>query len=49
VGANLNTVVFQPSSPLIMAKTYVATVTTGVKDMASNALAAQVKWSFTVG
>jgi hypothetical protein len=38
---------FQPSAPLAQGKTYTATVTTGVLDLAGNALAQPHAWSFT--
>jgi hypothetical protein len=38
---------FTPGSPLAYATRYTATLTTGVKDLAGNALAANYSWSFT--
>jgi hypothetical protein len=38
---------FKPSSPLASSKTYSATITTGVKDLAGNALVGTTKWTFT--
>ena len=46
------TATLTPSSPLGKQTTYTATVkggSTGVKDMAGNALVASVSWSFTTG
>ena len=40
---------FDPASNLAASTTYTATVTTGVKDVAGNALAAPYAWSFTTG
>jgi hypothetical protein len=45
-----NTATLTPSNPLIRGTTYTATVksgTSGVKDVAGNALAADVSWTFT--
>jgi hypothetical protein len=50
--ATSRTVTLTPSSPLTASATYTATVkggTTGVKDSAGNALAANFTWSFTTG
>lgn len=41
-------VVLDPSDPLTRGATYVATITTGAKDLAGNALAAKKVWSFKV-
>jgi hypothetical protein len=41
------TAVFAPAAPLAPSTTYTATVTTGVTDLANNALAADHAWSFT--
>ncbi len=41
------TATFTPSAPLVAGATYTATITTGVKDMAGNALTANKTWSFT--
>ena len=41
------TATFTPSAPLANATTYTATVTTGVMDLANNALAANHAWNFT--
>ena len=38
---------FTPTSPLAAGTTYTATILTGVKDVAGNALAANYVWSFT--
>jgi hypothetical protein len=43
------TATFTPSTPLANATTYTATITTGVTDLANNALAANFVWSFTTG
>ena len=43
------TVTFTPSGTLAYSTTYTATVTTGVKDVAGNAMAANYTWSFTTG
>lgn len=43
------TATFTPSAPLKKLKKYSVTVTTGVKDVAGNALAADYKWDFTTG
>lgn len=40
---------FQPSSTLNASTVYTATVTTKVRDLANNALAADFTWSFTTG
>jgi hypothetical protein len=41
------TATFTPSAPLASSTTYTATVTTGVQDLAGNAMAANRTWSFT--
>ena len=43
------TATFTPSSNLSYSTTYTATLTTGVKDSAGNAMAANYTWSFTTG
>ena len=43
------TATFNPSAPLANATTYTATITTGVTDLANNALAADYVWNFTTG
>ncbi|MDD5057533.1 MAG: Ig-like domain-containing protein [Sideroxydans sp.] len=43
------TATFTPSSNLAYSTTYTATITTGAKDSAGNALAANYTWSFTTG
>jgi len=40
---------FKPSSPLAPLTTYTATITTGAKDLAGNALLSNYVWSFTTG
>jgi hypothetical protein len=40
---------YNPSSSLVASTVYTATVTTGVKDLAGNALASNLVWSFTTG
>jgi len=40
---------FAPSSSLVNTTTYTATMTTGVKDVAGNALASNKVWTFTAG
>lgn len=40
---------FKPTSSLAASTLYTATITTGVKDLAGNALAANKVWSFTTG
>jgi hypothetical protein len=44
-----NTATFTPSANLASGTLYTATVTTGAKDLASNALAANKVWTFTTG
>jgi hypothetical protein len=43
------TATFAPASALAVNTTYTATMTTGVKDLAGNALANNFAWSFTTG
>src|SRR4029079_608934 len=43
------TATFTPSSPLAYSTTYTAHVTTGVHDLAGNAMASDTSWSFTTG
>jgi len=43
------TVLFAPTANLLPATVYTATITTGVRDLANNALAANHVWSFTTG
>jgi len=43
------TATFNPTAPLASATTYTATITTGVTDLANNALAASKVWTFTTG
>jgi hypothetical protein len=43
------TATFSPASNLASSTTYTATVTTGAKDLAGNALASNFVWSFTTG
>src|SRR4030042_260569 len=43
------TATFTPSSNFAYDTTYTATITTGVKDLAGNAMAADYPWSFTTG
>lgn len=42
-----NTATFTPTAALVAVTVYTATVTTGVKDAAGNALAADYSWNFT--
>lgn len=44
-----NTATFTPSSSLAFSTTYTATITTGVRDAAGNALAVPYLWTFTTG
>ncbi|MEK7877508.1 MAG: ice-binding family protein, partial [Pseudomonadota bacterium] len=43
------TATFTPSSSLAYSTTYTATITTGAKDLAGNAVASNFVWSFTTG
>ena len=43
------TAVFTPASYLLSSTVYTATITTGVKDLAGNAVASNYVWSFTTG
>lgn len=43
------TATFTPAASLVANTTYTATVTTGAMDLAGNALAANVAWTFTTG
>jgi len=43
------TATFDPSGNLAASATYTATITTGVKDLAGNALASNFVWTFTTG
>ena len=43
------TATFTPSNPLAAVTTYTATITTGAKNLAGNALASNTVWSFTTG
>src|SRR5678816_1749137 len=43
------TATFNPTRHLVPSTTYTATITTRVKDLAGNALAANFVWSFTTG
>jgi hypothetical protein len=45
-GNELNTAVFKPSLPLAFSRAYVATLTTGVKDLAGNFMSSPVTWPF---
>jgi hypothetical protein len=47
VSADGKTGIFKPSSPLAFSTSYTATITTGVKDLAGNALASAKSWSFS--
>jgi len=49
VGYSGMTATFTPSANLAASTTYTATVTTGAKDLAGNALAADLVWIFTTG
>jgi hypothetical protein len=42
-----NSLVFTPAANLLPSTTYTATITTGVKDLAGNALASTYTWTFT--
>ena len=43
------TATFTPTGNLVYSTTYTATVTTGAKDLAGNALASKYVWNFTTG
>ncbi|MEJ0056635.1 MAG: ice-binding family protein [Bacteroidota bacterium] len=43
------TATFDPTSSLVAGTNYTATITTGAKDLAGNALAASISWNFTTG
>src|SRR5439155_20678129 len=43
------TAIFTPAGTLAPNTTYTATMTTGAKDLAGNALATNFNWSFTIG
>ena len=43
------TATFAPTAPLAASTTFTATVTTGAKDLAGNALASSFAWTFTTG
>jgi len=45
--SDTKTATFTPTSALAYSTTYTATITTGVKDLVGNALAADYTWSFT--
>jgi Bacterial Ig-like domain/Ice-binding-like len=45
----LKTAILSPEAELAVENTYEARVTTGIKDLAGNALTAEVKWKFTTG
>ena len=47
--APTTTATLTPTSPLAAGTTYTATVTTAVKDLSGNALAANESWTFTTG
>jgi len=49
LAGDISTAVFTPSSYLAPLTTYIATFTTGLKDLAGNALASSFVWSFTTG
>ena len=44
-----NTLTFTPTSNLAVSTLYTATITTGAKDLAGNALASNYVWTFTTG
>src|SRR5207249_3325118 len=43
------TATFTPAANLVPLTTYTATISTGAKDLAGNALASDMSWSFTTG
>ena len=43
------TATFTPTAPLAYATLYTATITTGVKDLAGNAMVTSYQWAFTTG
>jgi methionine-rich copper-binding protein CopC len=47
--AATNTATFTPTSALLPGTTYTARITTGARDIAGNALASQVEWTFITG
>ena len=47
VTLNGTTATFTPSAPLVSSTTYTGTITTGVRDIAGNAMTANHAWSFT--
>ncbi|MBW0434041.1 Ig-like domain-containing protein [Leptospira yasudae] len=49
VGCIGSATTFTPTLPLAYATTYTATISTGVKDLAGNSLAAPFTWSFSTG
>jgi hypothetical protein len=49
LSTDLNTATFKPSSQLAHSTLYSATVTTGVRDRAGNAIRETKNWSFTTG
>jgi len=49
LGTTTHIATFSPASDLGYNKTYTATITTGAKDLAGNALASNYVWSFTTG
>ncbi len=49
VTLNGTTATFNPTNDLVASLVYTATITTGAKDLAGNALAANKEWSFTTG
>lgn len=49
VSYSSNTMLFTPTANLVASTQYTATITTGVTDLAGNALAAAKVWSFTTG
>jgi methionine-rich copper-binding protein CopC len=49
VSLNGNTATFRPQASLAPGTTYTATIATGVRDLAGNAMAASRSWTFTTG